>query len=793
MSEKSRKRRFLTFSRVEFLAILALLLGVCAVYALSMQESINFMPINGTYQNFNPIRRLLSGQVPYRDFIDYLGLGHLLLGGLFTWLWGGDYAASLSGFTFATVLSVALTAFVLAHALLKSKRASLCLATILLVLALWVNMKTQRTLPLLSEVLRADNSTRMLRGAAPVFMVLMLLAAEALARRFGWLARLKEPWKTLAPYLACGLCGGAMFSYSNDYGISSWLCFGLMAGVIALAQTKKVSAVLLRMGAYFAASAVGLVLFVLAATGGNLVGWLQFTFGTGGYQSWYYIAGSSLFLYEVDFDFTMLLQAVLVLIYLVQIVLHKGSYYAIHRFGIPAVLNMTGFCAANEYKLLSGGERREAALLFLLLTLLLELLRPLLLNFHKLSPSLPTSARSLPWAAAALACVYIGSAGLSTGITLLESHEGTYFSNLGGRMTELDSSILDAETFLDGKTVFSTYASALEADTGQFQPSKYDYIIHVLGDGARAEYLDTFHAGGFDYVTTIKREYSPWEYWIVPANWFFYEELYRGYHPVFSNEYQIFWAPNEDGQTFEQPGDTVKVSVERISNSSARIILQGDPSLSGFANVHVNCAAEPDEGLRSKLMIHSMVTFSNTAYDYMNAEVSALYDPDEIDIAKILSIDPRDADNVYARIMYDPNLNGNRALDSHNLPSGSDTTIPVEITNGYGEVTVTSVPASTTTLSLSDVYCDTVYTVFDHFIDDVSIVLKNQQESLVVVPNTARNQDALLDARALLCGGQEIEITSVRYSKEGISLNVHYPAGPLLDLLDGQNCVQVLS
>lgn len=352
-------------------------------------------------------------------------------------------------------------------------------------------------------------------------------AGEALARRFGWLARLKEPWKSLAPYLGCGLCGGAVFSYSNDYGISSWLCFGLMAGVIALAQTKKASAVLLRMGAYFAASAVGLVLFVLAATGGNLAGWLRFTFGAGGYQSWYYITGGSFFLYEVDFDFIMLLQAVLVLVYLAQIVLHKGSDYAIHRFGIPAVLNMTGFCAANEYKLLSGSERREAALLFLALTLLLELLRPLLLNFHKLSPSLPTSARSLPWAAAALACVYIGSAGLSTGIALLESQEGTYFPNLGGRMTQLDSSILDAEAFLDGKTVFSTYASALEADTGQFQPSKYDYIIHVLGDSARAEYLDAFHAGGFDYVTTIKREYNTWEYWVASANWFIYEELYR--------------------------------------------------------------------------------------------------------------------------------------------------------------------------------------------------------------------------------------------------------------------------
>lgn len=780
MSDKSSKKHILTQPRVEFLVILALLLGVCAVYALSMQKSIDFMPLNGTYQNFNPIRRLLNGQVPYRDFIDYLGLGHLLLGGLFTWLWGGDYAASLSGFTFATLLAVALTAFVLAYALLKSKRASLCLATILLVLALWVNMKTQRTLPLLSEVLRADNSTRMLRGAAPVFMVLMLLAVEALARRFGWLARLKESWKSLAPYLACGLCGGAVFSYSNDYGISSWLCFGLTAGVIALAQTKKASAVLLRMGAYFAASAVGLVLFVLAATGGNLAGWLRFTFGAGGYQSWYYnsTSGYSFFLYDVDFDFIMLLQAVLVLVYLAQIVLHKGSDYAIHRFGIPAVLNMTGFCAANEYKLLSGGERREAALLFLLLTLLLELLRPLLLNFHKLSPTLPTSARSLPWAAAALACVYIGSAGLSTGIALLESQEGSYFPNLGGRMTQLDSSILDAEAFLDGKTVFSTYASALEADTGQFQPSKYDYIIHVLGDSARAEYLDAFHAGGFDYVTTIKREYNTWEYWVASANWFIYEELYRDWHPVFSNEYQVFWAPNADGQTFAQPGDAVDVSVEWLSGSSARIILRGDPSLSGFANVHVNCAITPDEGLHSKLMFHSLVTFANTSY------VEMIKNSDASD-----AVDPRSAGNVYARI-----ANGPISLerDRFNLPSGSDTTIPIEITNGYGEVTVTSQPSSCTSLSLSDVSCNVVYTVFDHFITDIALDEEAVRTAQVTMPNTARNQDALLDARALLCGGQEIEIEQVDYAEEEIRLSVGVSRDTLQDLLDGQNCVQVL-
>ena len=77
----------------------------------------------------------------------------------------------------------------------------------------------------------------------------------------------------------------------------------------------------------------------------------------------------------MDFNFYSLLQAGLVLVYLVLIMRRKGDGYALHRFGIPAVLNMTAFCATNEYKLISGGILHEMAFLILGLTILYEVMR----------------------------------------------------------------------------------------------------------------------------------------------------------------------------------------------------------------------------------------------------------------------------------------------------------------------------------------------------------------------------------------------------------------------------------
>lgn len=49
---------------------------------------VNSSPINGTFQNFYPVRCWLNGQVSTRDFATYLGFGHHILGSIMTWIFG---------------------------------------------------------------------------------------------------------------------------------------------------------------------------------------------------------------------------------------------------------------------------------------------------------------------------------------------------------------------------------------------------------------------------------------------------------------------------------------------------------------------------------------------------------------------------------------------------------------------------------------------------------------------------------------------------------------------------------
>lgn len=67
------------------------------------------------------------------------------------------------------------------------------------------------------------------------------------------------------------------------------------------------------------------------------------------------------------------------------------------------------------------------------------------------------------------------------------------------------------------------------------------------------KYLEAFNERKFDYVATIREQYTDYEYWIKDANWFFNHGLYRDYHPVFNNSYELFWKRNGDNETFEEP------------------------------------------------------------------------------------------------------------------------------------------------------------------------------------------------------------------------------------------------
>ena len=101
--------------RMQIICVILIIL-ICLIHAVNTTYTVDFFPINGTFQNFNVVRRLLDGQVPYRDFNIYLGMGHLYIGSLFTAIFGGNFSASIMAFTFLTILSLCTFSFTIGKA-----------------------------------------------------------------------------------------------------------------------------------------------------------------------------------------------------------------------------------------------------------------------------------------------------------------------------------------------------------------------------------------------------------------------------------------------------------------------------------------------------------------------------------------------------------------------------------------------------------------------------------------------------------------------------------------------------
>ena len=94
--------------RINEIIIYIISLFTVAIYTYMNSIYADFFAINGVFQNYNVVRRLLDGQIPYVDFAVYLGLGHLYIGALFTYIFGNSYIASKLAFDFLNMLSFVL-------------------------------------------------------------------------------------------------------------------------------------------------------------------------------------------------------------------------------------------------------------------------------------------------------------------------------------------------------------------------------------------------------------------------------------------------------------------------------------------------------------------------------------------------------------------------------------------------------------------------------------------------------------------------------------------------------------
>lgn len=90
MTREKLWKKAICWKNADVAVMVILILSLCLLHAVDTCYSLSFGVTDGVFQNYNVVRRLLDGQVPYRDFTLYLGLGHLFSGSFFTWLFGGS-------------------------------------------------------------------------------------------------------------------------------------------------------------------------------------------------------------------------------------------------------------------------------------------------------------------------------------------------------------------------------------------------------------------------------------------------------------------------------------------------------------------------------------------------------------------------------------------------------------------------------------------------------------------------------------------------------------------------------
>lgn len=682
MSEKQRK------------IIWYILLGVCAVIMLvvlvgagvAMHNNAAFTSTNGDYQTYNIVRRMRAGKLPFRDYVNYLGIGVMQLVGAAAMLLGNTLVASKTAVSLLCYTVLWLEMAVLLYLITRRKLAAVGGATVLFCLSaysetVWYSDPVRYTEFSLAKVAKQDlyfgdllaggNSLRPLRIALP------FLIAAALLLIFRYY-RPKRQGALRPYYVAALLATVAAFArlWTNDVGLV-FVLVSLVVFVVFRARRSKQFAIELGVwcGVYLAVHFITVLIF----TGGHYADWWEYNSVFGGvseYQTWYYLQAESRIFTWQEF-----------LRYIVNqpwpqwIVLLYSTYLLVRTRCTGAVLRFRAVC--GEYCLaVAGFTVVFSNWVYYLKSSVFPAYDSinnlyavcLIVGYGGMALRGLCARRVSPKTASAVMCAVMMILTVGMGVaagsdTLLkvatvQPRSDTYCEVMGGNNSDARHIARYAEQVGDG-AVFSTYASALEDTLGVLQPSKADYIIHALGDSAREEYLQAYHDANADFVTTINPAYNFLEYWCMRANWFFYREMLAEYQPIDTEGYLVLWEKAD----VQQPDTAAYTAVIDAGTVHISTAATGEPTI-------VDLRLSYETGFNGRLMQLLSV----------NSEVSAV-----------------DAWTSF--------IETESAVYCYSLPAGTQTVnVPVYVDeNGEGSIRLSAYPYERSHITITDAQIDNAY------------------------------------------------------------------------------------
>jgi hypothetical protein len=563
------------------LASLGLFLCFWAAYAsLAWLNSYYFdaFPIDGTFQLFNPLRRLAAGQLPgHNDFQAFHGFGLILMHVPLFFLWGKDlFAAEFSRWMLPLLLyGTGMLGLFRAFGLPWAVTATL--STVLLILGGhgWFD-----------SLLYPMVSSRGVRAFFPLaaiagFTGLLRCCPQAFAR----------PWPmallgsgAVAFSLLCGLDQGIAFGLA--YGMVVFLYFYTLyqapSGSFALEffagdQPQIQKPFLLYVLFALILSVLGYVLVAGGDVGATL-SILGYTFDVPTDQIWYFGAPPNDYIHGVRDLWVSPAKRQFVFLLLTGLAVFVGCAWMMVRRRRPAFLPEAvgwGMLLLISYGIftplanLGYFSPHNGQLLLFTLTILVLLFfafgtPPVWQALQKrYATHLGLQKIFAPTGTLILWGVVLGlvwmwgaervEADMRNTLYRIEKHFDPHPREYGGVLLSrswsrtlkvYEEALPSPGTLITGE-VWSTYAGLLEDQQGIFHPHR-DYIIHALAPGGRARYLEAFNQRQPQYVTTVRNDFTRYERWLQETSWPFYETLLLNYQPITTTSHSILWRRTPD-------------------------------------------------------------------------------------------------------------------------------------------------------------------------------------------------------------------------------------------------------
>ncbi len=631
---------------------------ICIVLGLSVAIAYNsavysdFGVVNGTFQNYNSWRRILGGQTAFKDFIPYLGVGHAFYGAIATGIFGGTFHDSIFAGTLLTCIMSFVSIFVISKCVVRSGY----VASFVSLLIFGGYRFVQKVFDLFLSDLGwslplygVGNSARIIRGFGLTQSIILFAIVCFVIKK----CKNSEKREFLY-FVGAAVISGMTIVFSNDMGVAAYITSCICVLIYTLTQKQNIKYILIRAGIWLSVSIGTFLLLTCLITGFHPQSYFEVTLGISGYQSWFNYEEQMYYLHDIlkRLTFADLLSAGLSVFNIV--IYCKAKDKRIENL-LLAYLLLANFVRQEMYDIITGGSVRETeyiTLIACICSLIALVCTKRQQNSTHFKIGIAIGSVILLFLIPTFVSGYVSYAEVNTKGG--SHYEQNRCEELGG-VTGYANSLYELSEQIGDDNFWTTYATAFEVVKRKYQPSGIDYIIHSLGDKTREKYVDKFVSGNYPYVLNPALM-TTWEPWIMHSNWFFFQEVLKNYDYVETVGYLEKWERSATGNV---SSNAVTLQSDIQPDGSVLLKAFSDNYVNGFANVTISYSVEKNEN--SPIII----------YD----ELVVIY-------------------KTFADLY--PSYR-----DHFGLPNqGTNISIPVYISDGYGEVILKSYPEGDTTVDL---------------------------------------------------------------------------------------------